>query len=384
MRLPLTPPLPASREPGSRRTVGGMGAEMIDWDVAVVTARRLVRSGPVIPLAEAKAAVRELRALAVQAEGHVREATRLVAAPDAPPVAVVDRPGWVQSNVDGFRVVLGPLLAQLAERRSGRDLGGLTTAVGSRVTGAQLGAILAYLASRVLGQYELFLPPGQGTGRLTLVAPNIVATEQALRVDPHDFRLWVCLHEECHRTQFTAVPWLRGHVQSEVAAFLDATELEPAAVRARLRAAAGVLVGAARGDGSAGTLIEAVQSPRQRVVLDRLTGLMSLVEGHSDYVMDAVGPEVVPSVEVIRRRFSQRRQGAGRVDRVVRKLLGLDLKMAQYAEGAAFVRAVVDAVGLDGFNAVWESPSTLPGAAEIRDPDAWLARVHGHRRAVPA
>ena len=40
-------------------------------------------------------------------------------------------------------------------------------------------------------------------------------------------------------------------------------------------------------------------------------------------------------------------------------------------------RAAVDAVGMDGFNAVWAGPENLPSKAEIGDPAAWVRRVHG-------
>ena len=62
---------------------------------------------------------------------------------------------------------------------------------------------------------------------------------------------------------------------------------------------------------------------------------------------------------------------------MLRRLLGLEAKMRQYRDGAVFVRAVTDQVGRDGFNAVWSSPETLPRAAEILDPGAWVRRVHG-------
>jgi hypothetical protein len=102
---------------------------------------------------------------------------------------------------------------------------------------------------------------------------------------------------------------------------------------------------------------------------------MTLVEGHGDYVMDAVGPQVVPSVAEIREKFNSRRRTAGRVEQTVRRLLGIDLKMKQYAEGSRFVTAVVDEIGMDGFNQIWESPETIPTMAEINDPRAWIARV---------
>jgi coenzyme F420 biosynthesis associated uncharacterized protein len=130
-----------------------------------------------------------------------------------------------------------------------------------------------------------------------------------------------------------------------------------------------------RGEG--GSLVELMSSPEQRVVIDRITAVMSLLEGHADVVMDGVGPEVIPSVETIRRRFTKRRKGVSSLDRLVRRLLGMEAKMAQYRDGAAFVRRVVDKVGMADFNAVWAGPENLPSKAEIHDPAAWVARVHG-------
>jgi len=361
-------------------------ADMIDWDLAVATARRLVRPGPQVGFERAAQVVAELRALAGEADAHVRAFTRLDPPPEAPPIAVVDRNAWVASNVEGFKVVLEPVIDKLQQSRPAGG-GALVAAVGRRLTGVQVGTLLAFLSSRVLGQYEIFLPEhlsgGRGHGRLSLVAPNIVEVEQSLGVDPHDFRLWVCLHEVTHRTQFTAVPWLRGHVESELQAFLDASDLDPAALAARLRAALAGITEAIRSR-SGVSVLELVQTPEQRVVLDRVQAFMSLVEGHAEFVMDGVGPSVVPSITTIRARFNERRGGLGPVDRIVRRLLGLDLKMRQYADGARFVAGVVDAVGMDGFNRVWESQATLPTKDEIADYTGWVERVHGIRPAVPA
>jgi coenzyme F420 biosynthesis associated uncharacterized protein len=353
-------------------------AEMIDWDLAVSTATRLAGSGPPIERDEARAVVEELRVRAGEAERHVRAYTGLDARGPVGAVAVVDRPGWVRLNANGLEELLDPLVTRLAERRSGTGAG-VSLAVGSRVTALEAGALLAYLAGKVLGQYELFSPRrpagDYAPGRLLLVAPNVVATEREMRVDPHDFRLWVCLHEETHRVQFTAVPWLREHLQEEIRAFLDETELDPLALLRRLRAALDVLGDVVRGDNDV-SLLDVVQTPAQREILDRLTAVMSLLEGHADVVMDGVGPEVVPSVAEIRRKFQRRREGTGRLDQVLRRLLGIDAKMRQYRDGAAFVRAVVDQVGMTGFNRVWTSPNTLPTKEEVADPARWVARVH--------
>ncbi|HUD40269.1 MAG TPA: zinc-dependent metalloprotease [Streptosporangiaceae bacterium] len=359
---------------------------MIDWNVATSTAIRWVRPGPDVSLAEARRVVAELRAQAITVSGPVREVTGLPGDDDGGQVAVVDRPGWIRANISGFQVVLDPLVERMQEMGAVPTSGSVLTAVGSRVTGVQAGLILSYLASRVLGQYELFLPPDPElpaadapAGRLTLVAPNIVMVERELGVNPSDFRRWVCLHEETHRTQFTSVRWLRPYVQQQMTEFLLASDLDPGSILSRLRTVADAVGGAVRGsDGE--SLIEAIQSPRQREILDRLTSVMTLVEGHGDYVMDAVGPSVVPSVEDIRAKFNARRSTGNRGEQVIRRILGIDLKMRQYAQGAAFVRAVVNAAGMTTFNRVWTSPETLPTKAELTDPVRWLERVAGMPR----
>ncbi|MFB6876244.1 zinc-dependent metalloprotease [Streptomyces sp. NPDC056323] len=367
------------------------GAEMVDWNLAVATATRLVRPGPEISREEAREVVAELRRHAKAAEEHVRSFTRMIpegTRPEDTPVLVVDRAGWIKANVAGFRELLRPLLGKMQDRRPGGPGGAVLGAVGGKVTGVEVGMLLSFLASRVLGQYETFAPAtrelpasADGGGRLLLVAPNIVHVERELEVDPHDFRLWVALHEETHRTQFTGVPWLRDHLQGEIQSFLDETDVDPMTVLERLREAAQSLAGG-RPEGEEGedggrSLVELVQTPSQREILGRLTAVMSLLEGHADYVMDGVGPEVVSSVGEIREKFQQRRaRGAGRLDQALRKLLGLDAKLRQYRDGERFVRAVVDEVGMDGFNRVWTSPNTLPTKAEIAKPADWIARVH--------
>ncbi|MET7415834.1 zinc-dependent metalloprotease [Streptomyces rubiginosohelvolus] len=367
------------------------GAQMVDWNLAVATATRLVRPGPDISREEARAVVAELRRHAKASEEHVRLFTRMIpegTEPEDTPVLVVDRPGWIRANVAGFRELLQPLLAKMESRRSGGPGGAVLGAVGGKVTGVELGMLLSFLASRVLGQYETFAPAtrelpasANGGGRLLLVAPNIVHVERELDVDPHDFRLWVALHEETHRTQFTGVPWLRDHLQGEIQTFLDETDVDPTTFLERLREAAQSLSGGRpegeQGESDTRSLVDIVQTPAQREVLGRLTAVMSLLEGHADYVMDGVGPDVVGSVSEIREKFQQRRaQGAGRLDQALRKLFGLDAKLRQYKDGEKFVRSVVDEVGMDGFNRVWTSPNTLPTKAEIAKPADWVARVH--------
>jgi coenzyme F420 biosynthesis associated uncharacterized protein len=346
-------------------------AQFVDWDLATATAGALSKSGPHVSFAEAAEVVAELRRCTDEAAGHVLEFTQLQPHVAHPPVRVVDRKDWAAVNVAGLKHVISPLVSQIA---GDREPGAFTAAVGSRLTGVQAGTVLAYLSGRVLGQYEVF---STDPGVLLLVAPNIVEVERKLQAPPQDFRLWVCLHEVTHRTQFTAVPWLRGHFLGEVQAFVDASQAGGAQVLERVRHAVAALSDAVRNPQSRTSVLDLVQTPGQKAVLDRLTALMTLLEGHAEFVMDGVGPEVVPSVEQIRSRFNQRRESGNPIERVLRKLLGIEVKLRQYAEGRKFVHTVVDRVGMRGFNRIWNSPLTLPRLAELTDPDAWVARVHG-------
>ena len=339
--------------------------EMVDWELAISLGSRLAGEGPVVSRAEAADAVAELRAGASLSTPLVREFTGLDGGDDTAPVLVVDRPGWVRANAEGFRVVLQPIADKLSSRRTPS---GVSLAVGRRLTGVEVGGLLGFLSGKVLGQFDPFHDPA---GRLLLVAPNIVQVERELGVDPHDFRLWVCLHEETHRVQFTAVPWMRDHLHSLVGRLAETMDSQQL-----LEDGLGRITEALKNRGS-GSLMEMLSTPEQRAVLDDVTGVMSLLEGHADVVMDDVGPGVIPTVAQIRERFTERRKGAGSLDRLLRRLLGMEAKMAQYRDGARFVRHVVDKVGMEEFNAVFAGPENLPGKAEIADPDAWVARVLG-------
>ncbi len=343
----------------------------VDWQFAKAAGARIVAPGPAVSPEEARAVVAAIRSAAERAAAPVAETARLHAPGSAPPPVVVDRPTWIGVNADSMSALMDPVFATLIEKRP-RAATGATAAVGGKVTGGEAGALLAFMASKVLGQYDL--APG-GTPQLLLVAPNVVQVERELSVDPRDFRLWVCMHEETHRVQFTAVPWLRDHMVERARSL--ATELmpDPDAIQDTLQRVVRQVPDVLRSGGAG--LADLIATPEQRERLAEMTAVMSLLEGHADVVMDEVGPQVIPSVADIRARFDARRRGVGAFDRLLRRLLGLEAKMRQYRDGAVFVRAVVDRVGVDGFNAVWTSPETLPRPKEIEQPETWVDRVHG-------
>jgi coenzyme F420 biosynthesis associated uncharacterized protein len=346
------------------------------------------RPGPDIPLAQAAAAVAALRAASRRAIAYVADVTGLDEAADRAarvPVKAVDRGGFVRANAQ--------LVAALSEAAPGLA-GSRSTALAAS---AEIGLVLAFLSSRVLGQFDPFgptapAPCGDGSpaaapsappaaspvppppGRLLLVAPNVVSFEISTGVPPAQFRLWVALHEVTHAVQFAAAPFLVPCLVEQLRRLIEIetdagalTDL-PRLIRALARAA--------RGAAGANIALDVLSQPG-RAVMERITAVMSLLEGHADVVMDAVGPQVIPELTSIRAHFDRRRHPRSPTARMVRRLAGLEAKTSQYVEGAAFVRGVVERVGHAGLAAVFTAEANLPTPAEIADPAAWTARVLG-------
>lgn len=330
-------------------------AATVDWAAAGRRAGTLVPAGTAPSADEAAELVAELRSSAARARELARRAARLDRAleatggPDDPArVLVVDRAGWAQAAASSFAGITG-----------GRQIPGTT---------AQAAALLSLLATRVLGQYD----PYTGDGRLVLVAPNVLRAERAMRVPRADFRLWVCVHEQTHALQFAAAPWLADHLRGELAELLAEVDRTPPTGEAA--AVLGGLVRALRGGTRESWSFLDVLPAGQRERVERITAVMSLLEGHADVTMDAAA-RAIPSAKTLRKRMEARRSSAKPGDLLLRRVLGLDAKLAQYRNGAAFVKTVRRRGGRDALDAAWASPEGLPLPGEIGDPAAWLRRV---------
>ncbi len=334
----------------------------VDWKFAAAVGAKLVRPGPPATDYTHRQVIDQLADASRSAEVPVREVTGLSEGSEIPEARIVDRTEWIRAASQSMRVMTGG-----SETPRGFITG--------RIAGAQTGAVLAFVSSGILGQYDPFGPDG---GELLLVYPNVIAVERQLRVEPYDFRLWVCLHEVTHRVQFRANPWLADHMSQSLAVLTDETVSEFGEVLSRLSGFVRdrTIVGDDPNSQGMIGLLRAIQSEPQRKALDQLLVLGTLLEGHADHVMDAVGPKVVPTVSTIRRRFDERRRRKQPpLQRVVRALLGFDAKLNQYTRGKAFVDHVVARVGMARFNTVWSGPETLPLPTEIDEPQRWIDRV---------
>ena len=342
---------------------------MIDWIIAERIAGFVAGTG------DAPAPTADLAALAAESESRVVAYTGLRPARPLPPPEGISRREWVASNVSSMRALLDPVLA-----RAGKGLGPLRPAVEigmGAVLSTEVGVVLGYLGQRVLGQYELVLldeavedrPP-----RLLFVLPNLGQAVQAFGAEEKEFMTWVALHEVTHAVQFAGVPWLHAHVAGLVKELLQQAEVRIDAPR-KLRIPTidefRRIVRALKD----GDLVSILTSKAERETLDRVQAVMAVIEGHAEHVMDAVAPDLLPSLPRLRKALDQRRRSQSGLSRLLARLLGMDLKLKQYERGKIFCDAIVGQAGPGALRYVFSSPDVLPTLAEIEDPAAWLART---------
>jgi coenzyme F420 biosynthesis associated uncharacterized protein len=361
------------------RRSGGPAGPLADWALAERVAKLVaLRDQPEVTRGEVDRLRTELRDTAVRADGLAREVTGLGG--DLPPatVRVVGRTDWLRSNLASIAWLVDPLAEQLMDRSD------VNRVIARKALGAQLGIVFGFLSTKVLGQYEVLLPNDERPGRLTLIGPNLVELERgflpSVNVTPAAFRMGVVLHELAHRLQFEAVDWMRPTLRDIVDAYLSETRLDADRLRTVVDRL-GDLLRSAREGLNMQQFLEAVLTPAQRQLMDRAQGMMSLLEGHGNVVMDW-GAQVLEerdptgiSVAGVRQALNERRKRGA--DRMLFRLLGLSMKARQYSQGEEFILQIERGHGRDVFNRVWQDPGNLPTQAELDHPDQWVQRVSG-------
>ncbi len=176
-------------------------------------------------------------------------------------------------------------------------------------------------------------------------------------MDRDELIAWVAIHEITHAVQFSGAPWLREHLGSMLRELLDGLQLsvsggspsgkgsdgsdgsdggglgwlrDPGALFDRARDGdLRVLIDRAR----RGELLRLGLGDERWRIVERMQATMSLIEGHAEHTMDAVGAEFLPSLPRLRAAMTRRRESRGLPWRVLERLLGLELKMRQYEVG---------------------------------------------------
>jgi len=343
--------------------------------------------------------------LAREFAGRVSSYSGLETPGELPALELVDRPGWIAANLKTMRPMLAPLTEPMSAGK-GPFAGPLRSASGL-LLGVQVGALAGLLSQRVLGQYDLTLLDASVRPRLLLLAPNLAQAARNLGVDRDELVLWVSIHEITHAVQFAGAPWLRGYLGGMLKELIDGLQMtisgQPAdgdpdandgnghrdGWKARLPKVDGwpasvaelrEMVERARG----GELLRLTLGEDRWALVERMQAAMSLIEGHAEHTMDAVGAEFLPSLPRLRAALNHRRESRGLPWRVLERLLGLELKMRQYKLGRDFCDAVVCAGGSQALALAWSGPQTLPSSAELEDPSMWIARVPGASAASAA
>jgi coenzyme F420 biosynthesis associated uncharacterized protein len=343
---------------------------LVDWGLAERLALALGGDGPRWSGDEA-----ELRAESARAAHLVRRYTGLRPKSAIPDAELISRDEWARINLESFRDMSGEVEAALAERMSESGRGsGLSQSIARAATGAEVGLTVGYLSQKVIGQYDVALIGPTREPRLLFVGPNLSAARERLDVDRELFLSWIALHETTHAVQFSAVPWLRpylGRIASDL--------FREAAVEVRPRELLGKLTSMKPKEllhaATSGELATLLLTDTQRAQVDKLMAAMTVVEGYAEHVMDAVGDQLDSGYAELRRRLDRDRERRGPLDALVSKLLGLDMKMAQYSRGKAFCDAVAEQADIRALNVVWRDSASLPTSAEIEDPEAWIART---------
>jgi uncharacterized protein (DUF2342 family) len=369
--------------------------DVIDWGTAQRVGELLAGSPPFggVRSASVEPLVREF---ADKVGGY----SGLTSTAELPSLELVDRQGWIAANLKSMRPMLAPITEQMANGKG--PLAGPLRSASGLVLGAQVGALTGMLSQRVLGQYDLALLDASVKPRLLLLAPNLAQAAGTLGVDRDELVLWVSIHEITHAVQFSGAPWLREYLGGMLKELIDGLQVTLAGKPSDANGDEHAPDGNGKRDGwlgnmpklpklpelpDAAQLREIVERARRGEVLrltlgedrwqlvERMQAAMSLIEGHAEHTMDAIGADVLPSLPRLRAAMNRRRENKGLPWRVLERLLGLELKMRQYELGRRFCDAVVDAGGPQALALAWSGPDALPTPAELEDPSLWIARV---------
>lgn len=282
----------------------------------------------------------------------------------------------------GFQRMFAPI--EDLDAGPGRNRNPVSKFVGGinqTVLSTEIGVLLGYMAKRVLGQYDLALLGREPvtSGKLYYVEPNIRGIERKLDLPRDDFRMWLALHETTHAFEFEAYPWVREHFNSLLERYMgfmrdDAEYLKQGIdgvkmMMNRLREGRN-----GEGDDS-GSWIETFMNPDQRALFVEMQALMCVIEGYSNHVMNAVGRDLLPTYDLISKRFEERQKQRSTGEKLFAQLTGLNVKMEQYRQGEAFVNAIVDRHGREAITRLWSGPESMPSMQEIRDPSQWSDRI---------
>lgn len=377
--------------------MGGGAVGPVDWDLARRMAIQQAAEGDRGPTTEETARAEQ----AFQLAEHWLDETSLPA-PSSPGAVVIGRrTEWVEAALTSMRPLVEPVVAastralvdlMSAEMPKGDalppelamlgniDISQFMRPFAASIAGMQIGQILGTLAQQLLGQYDLGVATAPRASAYFLPV-NIAEAFEGWDLDPTEVAVVLALHESAHRRLFHAVPWLEAHLHGLIAQFANGTEVDPEQLR---RLAEGAMGDIDPEDPAA--MQQAMErlgnfrldpTPSQQRVLDRIQGIVTLVQGWATHEVALVAAARLPGhdrvMEVVRRRRAVHGDGEAQLAR----LLGLDLTPSDAELGERFVRDVAASIGPDALREALAHPENLPDVEELADPARWSRRVSG-------
>ncbi|HET6793170.1 MAG TPA: zinc-dependent metalloprotease [Acidimicrobiales bacterium] len=362
----------------------------VNWEMARQFARMSAAEGEAEANVEPVERIR-LEELVRVADLHVADVTGLPTSVTgrALSVAAVGRSGWASSTLDHWK----PLLTALGEALRAdtgpggapgegdgemddalqQMLGPLLPGLQAAFLGLQLGSMVGSLAQRALGQYDLPIPRPE-SDEVMVVPANLAAFASDWSLPADDVRLWVCLSEVTHHSVLGR-PHVRRRLTDLLVEFVGAFDPSPAIEERLGQVDPSDLESLQRVLGDPAALFGESHTDRQLAIAPELQSLIAVVEGYVDHVVDTAGRRLIasygPLTEALRRRRVERGQG----ERLVERLLGVELRQEQYDRGTRFVSGVIERAGDDGLARLWSSATTLPTPPEVDAPGLWLERI---------
>lgn len=354
-----------------------MDKALFDWervqDMANRTSGRMPISNPWV--------ARKLRSsyeeMVQTAEGPIATCTGTSLPSAGTSVQVVNRREWIAANVANFRYLFEPVEEIYSEVGSRGSIVPGMAQLSQLAVSSQIGLLLGYLSQRVLGQYDMSLLGKEPitTGKLYFVEQNIESIERSLEIPGEEFRLWIVLHESTHAHEFECFPWLRDYMNHTLRAYLDCILQEVRRSSSGSGLGATLLPRMVENLRSGRSILESVMTPRQQEYMNHMQALMCLLEGYSNHVMNAVGRQVMPYYQEIKKAMDSRQKERSQAEKLFLKLTGLSMKMEQYRLGEQFVDRVVEARGIQFVNRAYDGPDSLPTMDEVLHPERWIARI---------
>ncbi|MCL5048643.1 MAG: zinc-dependent metalloprotease [Firmicutes bacterium] len=350
-----------------------MKVEPIAWDLAKSVAEKTISySHAALPEAELESLQSEFNEIGKKAEKIVKKETGLK--PSGKAVCqVVTRASWVEANISSLRNLMS--LGQGKAKRSqlfGKALNPATSAA----AGIELGLMLAWLSTKVLGQYDMAIGAAQAGDTVYFVAENILAVEDEYKFDKGQFRLWVAIHELTHRSQFRGVAWMNNYFEDLIKRSMSLATLTLDDLLAGLRRSIAALATGNNPLAEHG-LVGLFVSGEHMDALRQAQALMSVVEGHSDVIMDRAAGENIKDAKLFSDTLHARRQAGSGPAKFIRQMTGMEAKAAQYKKGEEFIYHIESVGGQKVMDKIWDSPTALPTIEEIAQPDLWVNRVLG-------